>query len=133
MNWEFIFKVGVTGIGGFLGWIWGGWDALIKVLVAFVVFDYATGMLASHIKGTLSSKIGFVGIAKKVTIFFIVAVSNLLDEALGSGNTLRNATIFFYLGNELLSFVENVGKMGVPLPPQLTNAVAVLKGKGESK
>lgn len=133
MNWEMIFKVGTAGAGGFFGWIFGGWDVVIKVLIAFAVFDYLTGMFASHVERKLSSKIGFKGIAKKVVMFFVVAVANLLDEALGTGNTIRDAVIFFYIGNELLSFIENVGRMGVPLPSQLSNAVLVLKGKEEGK
>lgn len=138
MNWELIYKLGITGIGGFFGYLFGGWGGLVLILLSLMLVDYITGNIASWVEGTLSSKVGFKGIAKKVTILFVVVVANLIDQALISaglieGQIVRDATIFFYIGNEVLSFFENVGRMGVPLPTQLTNAVAVLKGKGEGK
>jgi toxin secretion/phage lysis holin len=133
MNWEFIFKLGLTGIGGFVGFLFGGWNGLLPILFTFMCIDQCSGFIASWIEGTLSSKVGFKGIAKKVTILFVVAVAHLLDKTFGTNSTIREAVIFFYLGNELLSFIENTGRMGVPLPSQLVNAVAVLKGKGEGK
>lgn len=131
MSWEMIFKLAIGTIGGFVGYLFGGWSVLLQVLITFIIIDQVTGWFASYIEGTMSSKVGFKGIAKKVTILFVVAVAHLLDQAFGTGQTIRDAVIFFYLGNELLSFIENAGRMGVPLPTQLTNAVAVLKGKGE--
>jgi toxin secretion/phage lysis holin len=133
MNWEMMFKVGTTGIGALLGYLFGGWSLLLQILLTFMVIDYVSGMIASYIKGELSSKIGFKGIAKKVMILFIVVAAHLLDQVLNTGQAVRDGVIFFYMGNELLSFVENAGRMGVPLPAQLTNAVAILKGKGEVK
>jgi toxin secretion/phage lysis holin len=133
MNWGITFKLILAGLGGFVGWTLGGWSVLLQVLLTFMVIDYLSGMMASYVEGKLSSKIGFKGIAKKVMILFIVVVSHLIDQAFGTSNTIRDAVIFFYLGNEALSFIENAGRMGVPLPAQLTNAVEILKGKGEGK
>lgn len=133
MNWTMIFKVGLMGIGGFVGYLFGGWSVLLQILVTFIVIDYISGVLASYVEGNLNSKIGFKGIIKKVMILFIVAVSHLIDELLGAKGTIKDAVIFFYLGNEVLSFTENAGRIGVPLPTQLTNAVSILKGKVEGK
>jgi toxin secretion/phage lysis holin len=133
MNWGIVFKVIVAGAGGFIGFLFGGWSVLLQILLTFMVIDYFSGVIAAYIEGKLSSKVGFQGIAKKVVILCIVVVSHMIDQTLGTKDTIRDAVIFFYLGNELVSFIENAGRMGVPLPAQLTNAVAILKQKGEDK
>lgn len=130
MKYENIFKT-ITAFGGALAsYLFGGWSALLGVLLAFVIFDYITGVIAAGIEGKLSSNVGLKGIAKKVAIFVIVAVANLVDRALGNAHIFRDATIFFYLANELLSIIENVGRSGVPIPEVIKKAVAVLQGKG---
>lgn len=133
MNWEIIYKFGATGAGSVVGYLFGGWSLLLQVLLVFVIIDYLSGLLASGVEGKLSSKVGFKGIAKKIMIFCLVAVGHLIDKALGDGSMIQNAIIFFYLGNELLSIVENAGRTGLKVPEQLKNAVAVLQGKGVGK
>jgi toxin secretion/phage lysis holin len=133
MNWEAFYKTGATITGGFIGWAFGGWSVLLQVLLALAVIDYITGLLASGVEGKLSSKIGFKGIAKKLMIFFLVAVGHLIDKMVGDGSMVQNAIIFFYAGNELLSITENAGRIGLPVPQQIKNTVQVLKGKGEGK
>lgn len=136
MNWEAIFKLITVSTGGVVGYLFGGWSGLLPILFIFMVIDQVTGLLASYIEGKLSSKVGTKGIAKKVFILCIIAAAHLIDQVFASsgmydGQMVRDAAIFFYLGNEMLSFVENAGRMGVPLPAQLLNAVEVLKGKGD--
>ncbi|HHV74983.1 MAG TPA: phage holin family protein [Thermoanaerobacterium sp.] len=130
MKYENIFKT-ITAFGGALAsYLFGGWSALLGILLVFVIFDYITGVIAAGIEGKLSSNAGLKGIAKKVGIFVIVAVANLVDRALGNAHIFRDATIFFYLANELLSIIENVGRSGIPIPEVIKKAVAVLQGKG---
>ena len=127
---EHVFKTSVTALGGIIGYLWGGWNALLGILLAFVIIDYMTGFIAAGAEGKLSSQVGFKGIAKKIMIFILVAVAHLIDQALGGDkNIFRDATIFFYLANELLSIIENAGRAGLPIPKQLTNAVEILRGK----
>jgi toxin secretion/phage lysis holin len=133
MNWETFYKLGATGTGAIVGYLFGGWSVLLQILLAFVIFDYISGLLASGVEGKLSSKIGFRGIAKKIMIFCLVAVGHLADKAIGDGSMIQNAIIFFYLGNELLSILENAGRTGLPVPDQIKSAVQILKGKGEDK
>jgi toxin secretion/phage lysis holin len=133
MNWEIIYKIGSTGIGGVIGYMFGGWSVLLQVLLALVVIDYLTGLLASGVEGKLSSKVGFKGIAKKLMIFSLVAVGHLIDKLIGDGSMVQNAIIFFYAGNELLSITENAGRTGLPVPEQVKNTVQILKGKGVGK
>lgn len=133
MKYENIFKT-ICSIGGALAsYLFGGWSALLGVLLAFVAIDYVTGVLAASIEGKLNSSIGWKGITRKVLIFIMVAVANFVDRALGDSHIFRDATIFFYLANELLSIVENVGRAGLPVPAVIQQAIQVLKGKGEVK
>ena len=131
---ENVYKLSMTALGGIIGYLWGGWNALLGILLAFVIIDYITGFIAAGAEGKLSSEVGFKGIAKKILIFVLVAVGHLLDKALGGQNDMfRDATIFFFLANELLSIIENAGRAGVPIPQILQNAVEILKGKGDEK
>lgn len=128
-----VFKTLVTAGGAVASYLYGGWSALLGVLLVFVVADYVTGMVAAGIEGRLSSSIGFRGIARKLAIFLLVAMAHLADTALGQNHMIRDATIFFYMGNELLSIIENAGRIGVPIPPLITQAVEILRGKGGVK
>lgn len=102
--------------GAALSYLYGGWSQLLGILLAFVVIDYITGIVASGVEGKLSSSIGMKGIAKKVYIFVIVAVAHLTDKAVGTNAVLMDAATFFYMANELLSIIENSGRMGLPVP-----------------
>lgn len=128
-KWEAIWKIGFTGLGAFGGYLFGGWSALLSVLLAFVIADYVTGIMAGYVEGKLSSKIGFRAIPKKIMIFVLVAVAHLIDSSLGENHLFRDATIFFYISNELISILENAGRIGVPVPEQLKQAIQILKGR----
>ena len=120
----------IVAVGGSLvTYLLGGWSALIQILVTFVVIDYVTGVLAAAISGKLNSDIGLKGIAKKVFIFIIVACGHLVDNAMGTQDIVRDAAIYFYIANELLSILENAGEIGLPVPDILKNAMERLKGK----
>ncbi|PHA00948.1 holin [Bacillus pseudomycoides] len=125
----------IAAFGGFCGYFLGGWDVSLKILVTMAAIDYVTGMIAAGYNGELKSKIGFRGIAKKVVLFLLVGAAAQVDVAIGSNSAIREATIFFFAGNELLSILENAGRMGIKLPTALTNAVEILnnKNKGENE
>ena len=121
----------MIGIGGAAAsYLYGGWSSLLSILLTFVVLDYISGVAAAAKEGKLKSDIGLWGIAKKIMIFGIVAVAHLIDTALGELHLFRDMAIFFYLANELLSLIENAGRIGAPVPPALRQAVEVLRGKG---
>ena len=103
---------------------------MLSILLVFVIFDYLSGVYAAWKEQTLSSRIGIEGIARKVFIFAMIAVAHLVDTALGDQHIFRDATVWFYLANELLSIIENAGRAGFPVPEPIQRAVAVLKGKG---
>jgi len=115
--------------GSFITYLFGGWSALIQILLAFVVIDYITGVLAAAYHGKLDSNIGLKGIAKKVFIFVIVACGHLVDGAMETQDIVRDAAIYFYIANELLSILENAGEIGLPVPDILKKSIDTLKGK----
>ena len=130
-RFDIIYKTVAVTLGAVVGYLFGESTGLLLVLFWMVVIDYGTGMVAGYTEGTLSSKVGFKGIVRKVMIFVMVALAHLVDSALGTKNMFRDATIVFYMANELLSIFENAGRMGVPVPERLTQAVEVLKGKSK--
>lgn len=84
-----------AGIGGWLGYFLGGCDGLLYALLAFVVIDYITGVMCAIADKNLSSEVGFKGICRKVLIFLLVGISNVLDvQVIGTGSVLRIAVIF---------------------------------------
>lgn len=127
---EFMF----AGLGGFLGWFFGGFDGFLYALVVFVVCDYFTGVLAAAIKHELSSEVGFRGIAKKVCIFILVGIANIIDtQVLQNGSAIRTAVVFFYLANEGLSCLENAAVIGLPVPDKLKEMLAQLREEKSDK
>lgn len=126
---DVLLKMFIATFGGFCGYFLGGWDATLKVLVTMAIIDYLTGVIAAGFNGELKSKVGFKGIAKKVVLFLLVAAATQVDVIMGTNSAVREATIFLFIGNELLSLLENAGRMGIALPSALTNAVEILGGK----
>jgi toxin secretion/phage lysis holin len=126
-----VYKAVTAATGAVYGFFFGEKSALLGILLALVMIDYGSGMLAAYFEGRLRSAIGFKRIPKKVMIFAMVAVAHLVDRAVGTNNLFRDATIFFYAANEVLSILENAGRIGLPVPEQIRQAVEVLKGKSE--
>lgn len=114
-------------IGGWLGYFLGGCDGLLIALVVFVVVDYLTGVMCAIADHKLSSAVGFKGICRKVLIFLLVGIANILDvQVIGSGSVLRTAVIFFYISNEGVSLVENAAHLGLPVPDKLKGVLEQL-------
>lgn len=121
--------------GAVTGYFFGGWTVAMNALLVLVIIDFVTGWAVAWMRGELRSMKGYIGIAKKVGIFLLVTVAHLIDSVLGDMHYLRDAVVFFYIINELLSIIENYGKMGFKVPDALIRAVAVLEEKagGEVK
>ena len=123
-----------TAIGGWLGWFLGGCDGLLYALIAFVTIDYITGVMCAVIDHRLSSEVGFKGIFKKVLIFLLVGVANILDvQVIGTGCVLRTAVIFFYISNEGVSILENAAYLGLPVPEKIKTVLEQLHDRSESE
>lgn len=120
-------RLGLAGAGTVGIYLFGGWDAVLQALIALVVIDYITGVMAAYVEKSLNSEIGMKGIIKKVCIFLMVAVANIVDVSTGLEEPyLRTAVIMFFIANESLSALENMGRLGVPLPEFLKAALEKL-------
>jgi toxin secretion/phage lysis holin len=110
----------------------GGWDKSLEILLIFIIMDYVTGVAAAFKTKTLKSSVGFEGLMKKGAIFLIVILAAQLDRITGNdAGVFRTSTAFFFIANDALSVLENVGEMGVKLPTFLTNALTKLRDENE--
>lgn len=129
--WNTIQAVFVA-IGGWLGWFLGGCDGLLYALIAFAAVDYITGVMCAITDKRLTSKVGFKGICRKVLMFLLVGIANILDmQVIGAGSVLRTAIIFFYISNEGVSLLENAGRLGLPIPQKMKDVLAQLHDRSE--
>ena len=127
-------ETGLAAIGGAAAFFWGGMDNLLIALIVFAAVDYATGVLAAIFEKKLSSAVGFKGIAKKVLMFLIVGIANVIDVRLiQTGSGFRTATIIFYIANEGVSLLENASRCGLPVPKKLKDILTQLHDKSEKE
>ena len=142
MNWNGVKNAALAGLAaaGSLVITWlGGWDTALQTLLALMAVDCATGVvLAAVFKrsvksagGRLDSRAGFRGLCKKVAELALVAVAVRLDALTGDKDYARTAVLLFFIGNEGLSVLENLGLMGVPYPTFLRNALEALRERGD--
>ena len=126
---QFIF----TAVGGWLGYFLGGCDGLLYALIVFVAVDYITGVMCAVINRKLSSAVGFKGIFRKVLVFLLVGIANIIDvQVVGTGAVLRTAVIFFYISNEGVSLLENAGHLGLPIPEKIKTVLEQLHDRAEN-
>ncbi|MBF2404711.1 holin family protein [Listeria innocua] len=130
---DFFLKLAITDFYAVFRYLFGEVDLWVKVLVCFIVADYISGLLTSGYLGELSSKMGFKGIAKKIAILILVAIAHQIDLIMGTHNTTRDAVIFFYLANELISILENFVRMGMKVPEVLKKLILIFDAKSGDK
>ncbi|MBU3205563.1 phage holin family protein [Clostridium algidicarnis] len=118
--------VGVVSAAVFT-WCFGEFEIGLQVLVSFMIADYIMGLICGRKENNLSSEIGFKGLKKKFTILIILTVAVLLDRLLGQGWVFRTLVIYFYIGIEGLSIMENAARLNAPIPEALKNALIQLK------
>ena len=122
-------------VGGFIAAIFGGWDSALVTLIVFMGVDFLTGVVTAAMgrskhtdSGGLSSKAGWIGLAKKVCTLLLIAVAVRMDILLGT-TYIRDAVCISFCLNELLSIIENTTLMGIPYPPAIKKAIDVLQTK----
>jgi toxin secretion/phage lysis holin len=123
-----IIKTLFASLGAILGAFLGGLSGLLVALVALMICDYITGVLCAIKSHKVNSSVGFWGIVKKCLILMMVGVANLLDvNVVGSGSVLRSSVVMFYMANDGISILENIGKLGLPIPKKLRVVLEQLK------
>lgn len=132
---------GLAACGGAIAGMLGGWDPLLRVLVTLMAADYITGLLVAVMGksakteyGGLSSKVGAMGLARKGLMLMVVLVAALMDSVMGTGSAMcRDAACWFYIANEGISILENVGLAGAPYPAKLKELLGQKQEEGEMK
>lgn len=128
----------LAAVGAFVANALGGWDAVLKLLVAMMAADYLTGLAVAGVfkrsnkseSGALDSRAGFTGLVRKGAILLLVYIAVLLDNATGT-HYIRSAVALFFIGNEGLSLLENIGLMGVQYPKFMRDMLQALRDKGD--
>lgn len=127
-------------VGGFIAALFGGWDAALTTLIIFMAIDYISGLIVAGVfhaskkseTGALESRAGWKGLIRKCFTLLFVLVAYRLDLAIGV-EYIRDTVIIGFIANELISIVENMGLMGIPLPPIVTKAIDILTKKQEQE
>ena len=123
-----IFKNILAGVCTVLSFLFGDMEGLMVALVALIILDYISGVIAAAVEKRLSSEVGAKGIAKKIFMLLIVALANIVDiNVIGDGHVLKTVTVVFYICNECISLIENAGRIGVPVPKKLLDVLEQLR------
>ena len=121
-------------VGGAIASALGGFDMVLKILVSLMAIDYFTGVVIAAVwqkspktvNGALESHHSIKGLFRKMGMLLCVYICVMLDAVTGS-DYIRNTAIMFFIGNEGISVMENLGVMGVNYPPFIKNAFEVLR------
>lgn len=134
MTWDKILKF-LAWIAGAVCGLFGEWTTTLTILVVVMAVDYISGVIVAACgrspktdAGGLSSKVGFIGIAKKGFIMLLVLLATLLDRAIGNESMVfQTSLVFYYIANEGLSVLENAALMGIPFPEKIKKALETLR------
>ncbi|WP_353653943.1 phage holin family protein [Acetanaerobacterium sp. MSJ-12] len=129
----------VGAVGGAISAAMGGWSQMLTALLIVMGADYLTGLIVAGVfhrsgksaDGSLESRAGFKGLCRKGAMLLVVLLAARLDLVMGT-SFIRDGAAMAFLANELLSVVENVGLMGVPIPKVIASAISVLQSKADS-
>lgn len=122
-----------AGLGTFLSFVFGDWDVALQCLIIAIAIDYISGIIKAFINKELSSKIGVKGLLKKVGVLLIVALATLIDKITGESGMVRTLVIYYFVANEGLSVIENLGEAGLPIPDVIKKALKSLKNESKGK
>ena len=127
----------IGGIVGIFSQLFGGFDSLFTSLLVIMTVDYVTGIIAAAMgksgktkNGHLSSKAGFKGILKKLTMLLFVCMAKYAGEMFNIKG-LRDMIITFFAVNDCISILENGGRIGVKYPEKLKNILEDLLEREE--
>jgi len=119
-------------VTGFV-YVVGGIDISLKCLLIVMVIDYISGVASAIYNKKVNSKIGFKGILKKLVYILAIGLAVRVDTLTGNSGIIRSIVIYFFVANDGISIIENMGEMGIKLPKKLTDVLEQLKNKGDDK
>lgn len=126
--WENKFAAVFAMVASLATFLFGAFDPSLQILVVFISMDFITGVMYGFYSGTLSSKIGTRGTFKKAGIMMVIIIANLLDVLTGE-HLFRMPVVYFFIATEGISILENLGRMGVPVPQLLLDKLQQLTGE----
>lgn len=103
--------------------LFGSTDGIFLTLIIFMSVDYVSGVCAAIANKKLSSRIGARGLARKFGILCIVSIATLIEENIMDTAALREVVILYYISNEGISILENITKLGVPIPRRIKDVL----------
>lgn len=122
----------VAVIGTIVTMFLGGWDVALRVLAFCLIVDYATGVLGAIRTKTINSEVMFWGGVRKGIVLVVIALAVMLDQLVGNAAPVfRTMALYFFIGREGLSIVENIGILGVWLPSFFKKTLEQLQQKGD--
>ena len=125
-----IFKNIMAAVCTLISFLFGNMEGMLIALIALIILDYISGVIAAAVEKRLSSAVGAKGIAKKIFMLLIVALANIVDiNVIGDGHVLKTVTVVFYICNECISLIENAGRIGVPVPKKLLDVLEQLRDR----
>lgn len=132
------FITGIGVVGSVIASVFGGWSEAMTTLFIFMALDYLTGLIVAGVfhqspkteTGALESRAGFKGLIRKGMMMLLVLVGYRLDLMVGAAY-IKDAVCIALIANETISIVENMGLMGIKIPAPISNAIDILKKKGE--
>lgn len=130
---ETIFKWIFSSITMILVYCFGGLDNALISLLVFITLDYITGLMKAYKNKKMNSKIGVIGILKKMGMLCMVAVGSVIDHLTGNTGFIRNCLVYFLVANEGLSIIENLGELDILVPEFLKERLEQLKTKDGDK
>ena len=107
--------------------LFGGWDVAMQCVLIAIALDYISGLIKAYNTKTLSSKIGFKGLLKKIGVLCVIALSVVVDRITGESGAIRTLVIYYFVANEGLSILENLAIAGLPIPESIKKALQALK------
>ena len=130
---QLVMVCSVSGIvGSMITFALGGWMESLTLLVVAMGIDYVSGITASIKEGRgLNSFFGAWGLARKGMMLLVILLAHRIDILLELDNVTMGAAIYFYIANEMITIIENYGRIGLPLPTRLRKIIEVLKDKGK--
>ena len=99
----------------------------IDLLFTLMVIDVITGIAKAWKNNRLRSRNALYGYARKVLIFLVIIMANVLDKVFGLDGVLATGSMIFYIGNEALSIIENLAQFGMKIPTVITDRLHVIQ------
>lgn len=101
----------------------------LDLLAILMIIDIFTGVFKAIKEKRLRSRSALYGYARKVGVFFIIILANVIDIILGLNGAVAFVTVLFYIANEGLSIIENLAQIGVKVPSVIADKLHVIQAE----